>query len=84
MTCQTCGRPAENGQATHWLGCSGIPSQPLTEDEAIAKGLLPPKQDPKEKSELLCGHEGCEELKKEWSGKGAKPKYCAAGHKKEK
>jgi hypothetical protein len=32
----------------------------------------------------LCEHEGCSEPKKEWSGKGAKPKYCAAGHKKEK
>ena len=30
-----------------------------------------------------CEHEGCSEPKKEWSGKGAKPKYCAAGHKKE-
>jgi hypothetical protein len=21
MTCRTCGRPAENGRPTHWLGC---------------------------------------------------------------
>lgn len=31
-----------------------------------------------------CEHPGCEEPKRPWSGKGAKPKFCAAGHKKGK
>jgi hypothetical protein len=31
-----------------------------------------------------CEHEECSEPKKAWAGKGARPKYCAAGHKKEK
>jgi len=69
MTCPTCGREPENGTPTHWLGCEAVrPAAPPVEQ-------MKPGQ---------CEHEGCSEPKKEWSGKGAKPKYCAAGHKKEK
>jgi hypothetical protein len=32
----------------------------------------------------VCEHGDCLAPKKPWSGKGAKPKFCAAGHKKEK
>ncbi|MET9385315.1 hypothetical protein ABZY09_30645 [Streptomyces sp. NPDC002928] len=66
--CKTCGRPPENGQATHWLGCDEIHGT-TNEQPAEANG---------------CEHDGCSEPKKPWSGKGARPKYCAAGHKKEK
>jgi hypothetical protein len=73
MTCETCGRPAENGQATHWLGCE----EPGPNRRALHVAVAAESAD-------VCGHDGCSEPKKEWSGKGAKPKYCAAGHKKEK
>ncbi|MEW2498359.1 hypothetical protein AB0942_33230 [Streptomyces nodosus] len=64
MTCQTCGRPAENGTPTHWLGCKeAAPAAPAAD---------------------ACEHEACSEPKKPWSGRGARPRYCAAGHKKEK
>lgn len=54
----------------HWLNC---------------EALFPPAKPAEEPgSGDQCEHEGCSEPKKEWSGKGAKPKYCAAGHKKEK
>lgn len=70
MTCQTCGRPAENGQPTHWLGCEAL--FPKVEPAEV---VVTPDQ---------CEHPECPEPRKPWSGKGAKPKYCAAGHKKEK
>lgn len=81
MTCQSCGREPENGTPTHWLGC----------EEAVRRwaDAVTEKQGPAPlgadlKPNTVCEHEGCSEPKKEWSGKGAKPKYCAAGHKKEK
>lgn len=81
MTCQSCGREAENGVPAHWLGCA----------EAAKRwaGAASEKQGPVPlgadlKPDALCEHGGCSQPKKEWSGKGAKPKYCAAGHKKEK
>lgn len=70
--CGTCGREPENGVATHWLGC-------VENLRAHARNLVEP-----DFTGSLCEHHGCSEPKKEWSGKGAKPKYCAAGHKKEK
>lgn len=69
MTCQACGRPAENGVPTHWLGCENAPRTLGLRDEALhiaAKAVEP----------LLCEHEGCLEPKREGSGKGAPPKYC--------
>lgn len=72
MTCETCGRPAENGQQVHWLGCPGAV-------RAHAKNLVEP-----DFTGSLCEYDGCSEPKKPWSGRGAKPRYCAAGHKKEK
>lgn len=72
MKCETCGRPVENGQRTHWLGCDEVTTQHF---EAGQVALDP---------DVICEHDGCSEPKKEWAGKGAKPKYCAAGHKKEK
>lgn len=74
MTCKSCGRPAENGQATHWLGCD----QALAEREARLSDL---DEFMAAKRAAVCEHDGCSEPKKEWSGKGAKPKYCADGHK---
>jgi hypothetical protein len=53
----------------HWLGC--IETRRLGGASEDSQGEF-------------CEHKGCGEPKKEWSGKGAKPKYCAAGHKKEK
>jgi hypothetical protein len=76
MNCQTCGRPAENGQATHWLGC-----------EETRLKIAEPRADLTVQAELVdnpCEFSGCGKQKKPWSGKGAKPKYCADGHKKEK
>lgn len=73
--CKDCGREPENGTETHWLGCPRV---------AFARG---PKADLvilDEVAAIQCEHDGCSEPKKEWSGKGARPKYCAAGHKKEK
>lgn len=72
--CRTCGRPAENGTPTHWLGCEG--ALVVMGPQRITSGGLDPIH--------RCEHDGCSQPKKEWSGKGAKPKYCAAGHKKEK
>lgn len=65
MTCRTCGRPAENGRPTHWLGCAEAeaPAQPTRRYQESDPGLF-------------CEHHGCSEGKREWSGKGAKPKYC--------
>lgn len=68
--CKSCGREPENGVRTHWLGCEAV--MPVAEPVEQAK------------PSGHCEHDGCSEPKKEWSGKGAKPKYCAAGHKKEK
>jgi hypothetical protein len=28
-----------------------------------------------------CEHDECSKPKKEWSGRGARPKFCADGHK---
>lgn len=76
MTCPECGREAENGTPTHWLGC-----------EATRLVISEPQADLTVQTELIdnpCEYPGCGKQKKEWTGKGAKPKYCAAGHKKEK
>lgn len=62
MTCQTCGRPAENGQPTHWLGCA----EAQRPDESVTEMIL----------DHLCVEHLCVEPRKPWSGKGAKPKYC--------
>lgn len=70
MTCQTCGR--DDG---HYIGC-----------EAVTRYVTTTYVDMQDQAEqvMRCEHDRCMEPKKEWSGKGAKPKYCAAGHKKEK
>jgi hypothetical protein len=73
MTCPSCGRPAESGTPTHWLGCEAV---------VIAETYTHTAEQLTEFNE--CEHEGCSEPKKKWAGKGARPKYCAAGHKKEK
>lgn len=63
MTCQTCGRPAENGTPTHWLGCP----EKLREH---ARNLVEP-----DFAGSLCEHDGCSELK--WST-GSRTKYCVS------
>jgi hypothetical protein len=70
MTCQTCGRPAENGVATHWLGCAGAPRVIAVSAGEARDALSAALQI------LECEHDGCSEPKREGSGKGAKPKYC--------
>jgi hypothetical protein len=67
MTCQTCGRPAENGVATHWLGCGEL--EPRT---------TPTRRYQEPVAADRCEHDGCSEPKREGSGKGAPPKYCEA------
>jgi len=79
--CKTCGRPPENGRPTHWLGCEEAAKQWV--DKVTETGKPAPLGGDL-KPATVCEHDGCSEPKKEWSGKGAKPKYCAAGHKKEK
>jgi hypothetical protein len=74
MTCQTCGRPAEGKHQGHWIGCEEIVADHVDTSESW--------EDVAKANE--CEHPSCSEPKKEWSGKGAKPRYCAAGHKKEK
>lgn len=61
MTCQECGRPAENGQPTHWVGCEFT-----AKAEAELDAIL----------EDMCEFPGCDQPRKAWSGRGAKPKYC--------
>lgn len=67
--CETCGRPAENGTPAHWLGCEQVMPQDFE-----AKRVHVDFQ-------VICEHDECSEPKKEWSGRGARPKYCADGHK---
>lgn len=71
--CESCGREPENGTPTHWLGCE-VPGP-----NRRALHVAVPAE-----SAAVCEHDGCSEPKKEWSGRGAKPKHCAAGHKREK
>ena len=70
MTCQTCGRPAERGRATHWLGCPEI--QMISPNPAVKPKAAT--------AELVdrCERDGCSEPKRDGSGKGAPPKYCEA------
>ncbi|MEV4228138.1 hypothetical protein AB0J81_13760 [Streptomyces bobili] len=77
--CKKCGREPENGTETHWLGCEEIAKRfgPREGVRAFVEKVL-------DNHGILCEHDGCKQPKKEWSGKGAKPKYCATGHKKEK
>lgn len=69
MSCKTCGREPENGTETHWLGCEALfpKVRPAEVDQVPPAGV--------------CEHDGCSDPKKEWSGRGAKPKFCTAGHK---
>ena len=68
MTCQTCGRPAENGVPTHWLGCEK--ARIVMEPQRITSGGFDPVHH--------CEHDDCSKPKREGSGKGAPPKYCEA------
>lgn len=68
--CESCGRPPENGQATHWLGCDEAVKQwvdTVTETGKAAPlvGDLKPAG--------LCEHDGCSESK--WSD-GPRTKFC--------
>ena len=67
MSCKTCGHEREGDIQPHNFGCPKSLA-------AQAGAQVAPAPDE-------CEHDGCSEPKKEWSGKGAKPKYCAAGHK---
>ena len=74
MSCKTCGHPKEGAIQPHNFGCAdSLATQAL---RAHARNLVEP-----DFTGSLCEHDGCSQPKKEWSGKGAKPKYCAAGHK---
>jgi hypothetical protein len=67
MTCRTCGRPAENGRPTHWLGCKELNLVEVATDFSE-----------EEKADFFetagrCEHEGCRRFK--WST-GPRTKYC--------
>jgi hypothetical protein len=62
MTCQTCGRPAENGQQTHWIGCQQI--RPAAEE---------PKEPKEPAASAECEYDGCSQPK--WSD-GPRTKFC--------
>lgn len=62
MTCRTCGRPAENGRPTHWIGCveAVSPAQPAERERT---------------RESECVKDGC--TKARAASKGPRPtKYC--------
>jgi hypothetical protein len=61
MTCQTCGRPAENGQAVHWLGCEEI-------WKVVQRGNLSISTNAD-----VCEHGDC--MAPKWSD-GPRTKYC--------
>jgi hypothetical protein len=94
MSCQTCGHEAEtvNGQTVqpHNFGCAESLAARAFREYAAKVSAIAESVKPVEKREGVkplvvdagrCEHGGCEELKKPWSGRGAKPKYCADGHK---
>ena len=74
MTCQKCGRPAENGTPTHHMGC---PENMITSTPGFGRGA----DEATVELTDICERDGCTNRKKEWSGRGARPKYCADGHK---
>lgn len=70
--CQTCGRPAENGHPTHWLGCEEVSVASLPEDVTVGDFT------DEEAAEFVatagrCEYEGCSNFK--WST-GPRTKYC--------
>lgn len=71
MTCEKCGRPAENGRPTHWLGCEAV----RTTSGNRARYMTETKPGD------VCEYPTCAQPKKPWSGRGARPKFCADGHK---
>ncbi|MFF6988367.1 hypothetical protein [Streptomyces sp. NPDC010273] len=60
MSCQTCGREAENGVPTHYIGC---------EEGA----QTPPPRAPAAPEVGTCEHEGCLEPK---ASKSPRAKWC--------
>lgn len=80
MSCQACGHEAEivNGQTVqpHNYGCRRSLSATRRE-----RAEVPPPRAPEVPQGDTCEHSECSKPKKPWSGKGAKPKYCADGHK---
>jgi hypothetical protein len=73
MTCRTCGRPAENGQATHWLGCEESPfwanADKLPDGDEWAEELQEQGVEPASP----CGFGDCQEPRR--SG-DKRVKYC--------
>jgi hypothetical protein len=65
--CETCGRPAENGVPTHWLGCE----EPGRNRRALDVGFITPHDADIAANE--CEHDGCTEPK--WSD-GPRTKFC--------
>jgi len=64
MTCQTCGRPADNGQATHWLGC-----------REVLLAYMTPSAERESTRESECIKDGCTNPRA--VSKGPRPtKYC--------
>lgn len=65
MSCETCGRPAENGTPTHWLGCEAVEMITSSPGAVVGAGTV----------ELadLCEHDGCTTRK--WSA-DPRTKYC--------
>jgi hypothetical protein len=71
MTCQTCGRPAENGQQTHWIGCAQI--RPAAEEPQVEE-FSDEEQAEFREAAGRCEHEGCRRFK--WSD-SPRTKFCA-------
>lgn len=68
MSCKSCGYPSEavNGER--------VP-------QGHHYGCARAQRAPEAPGVDTCEHGECSEPKKEWSGRGAKPKYCTDGHK---
>lgn len=74
MTCQACGRPAENGVPTHWLGCGELTKATLAKVvEADARKR--PEDIEEEYSLDTCTKDDCTNPRA--VSKGPRPtKYC--------
>ncbi|MFG3509646.1 hypothetical protein ACGF5F_29560 [Streptomyces sp. NPDC047821] len=75
--CKSCGREPENGTETHWLGCEQTERRMMRSSRPGPVGTSTVDLAALDE----CEHDDCTKPKKEWSGRGARPKYCADGHK---
>lgn len=81
MSCQTCGHPAEGDIQPHNLGCARSTAARRAAADAVVVKETYVITDEQLAKLNRCEHDGCSKSKKPWSGRGARPKYCADGHK---